>query len=70
MKKWEYRSSYNDPTCHKLNEFGDEGWEMCGSSDVYLYFKREKVEEWDLGVLADGLPFIPRCPEPTKMYAG
>lgn len=53
MQKWEYKKVY-DPSESKLNELGDEGWELVSvvadvsgtayetSSTIYTYLKRPK----------------------------
>jgi hypothetical protein len=53
MQKWEYTKVY-DPNENKLNELGDQGWELMSvvadvsgtadetSSSIYAYLKRPK----------------------------
>ena len=35
------KSEYNKQISEKLNEFGEEGWELCGVDGTWFYFKRE-----------------------------
>lgn len=35
------KSEYNKQISEKLNELGEEGWELCGVDGTWFYFKRE-----------------------------